>query len=70
MRQLEAFKSAVDVSGIFLAKLDSSSRGGMVVALRQEHDIPVKLVGTGEGLDDLSAFDPDSFVEAVFASDQ
>jgi fused signal recognition particle receptor len=69
MRQLEAFKSAVDVSGIVLAKLDSSSRGGMVVALRQEHDIPVKLVGTGEGLDDLSAFDPDSFVEAVFASE-
>ena len=68
MRQLEAFKAAIDVSGIVLAKLDSSSRGGMVVALRQEHGVPVKLVGTGEGLDDLSAFDPDAFVEAVFAS--
>ena len=69
MRQLETFKTAVDVSGIVLAKLDSSSRGGMVVALRQEHGIPVKLVGTGEGLDDLSAFDADAFVEAVFASE-
>jgi fused signal recognition particle receptor len=69
MRQLEAFKAAVHVSAIILAKLDSSSRGGMVVALRQEHGIPVKLVGTGEGLDDLSAFGPDAFVEAVFASE-
>jgi fused signal recognition particle receptor len=70
MRQLEAFKRAVDVSGIVLAKMDSSSRGGMVVALRQEHGVPVKLVGTGEGLDDLSAFDPEAFVEAVFAPDR
>ena len=67
LRQLEAFKQVVDVSGIVLAKMDSSSRGGMVVALRQEHGVPVKLVGTGEGLDDLSAFDPGAFVEAVFA---
>jgi fused signal recognition particle receptor len=70
MRQLEAFKSAVDVSGIVLAKMDSSARGGIVVALRQEHGVPVKLVGTGEGLDDLSAFDPAAFVEAVFTPGQ
>jgi fused signal recognition particle receptor len=69
MRQFEAFKSAVQVSGIVLAKLDSSSRGGIVVALRQEHGVPVKLVGTGEGLSDLSAFDAASFVEACFASE-
>ena len=69
VRQLEAFKGTVDVTGIILAKLDSSSRGGIVVALRQEHGVPVKLVGTGEGLGDLSAFDPDAFVEAVFASE-
>jgi fused signal recognition particle receptor len=69
IRQFEAFEGAVDVSGIILAKMDSSSRGGIVVALRQEHGVPVKLVGTGEGLEDLSAFDADAFVEAVFASD-
>jgi fused signal recognition particle receptor len=69
LRQLEAFAAAVDVTGIVLAKLDSSSRGGIVVALRQEHGVPVKLVGTGEGIDDLSAFDPDAFVEAVFAAE-
>lgn len=66
MRQLEAFKSSVDVSGIVLAKMDSSARGGIVVALRQEHGVPVKLVGTGEALEDLAAFDPAAFVEAVF----
>jgi len=67
MRQLEAFKAAIDVTGIVLTKMDSSSRGGIIVALRQEHGVPVKLVGTGEGLEDLSSFDPDAFVEAVFA---
>ncbi len=66
LRQLEAFKKAVDVSGIILAKMDSSSRGGIVVALREEYAVPVKLVGTGEGLEDLSTFDPDAFVEGVF----
>jgi fused signal recognition particle receptor len=68
VRQLREFKATVDVTGIILAKMDSSSRGGIVVALRQEYGVPVKLVGTGEDLDDLSAFDPESFVEAVFAS--
>jgi fused signal recognition particle receptor len=67
VRQLEAFRAAVDVSGIVLAKLDSSARGGIVVALREEHGVPVKLVGTGEGLEDLSTFDPEAFVEAVFS---
>jgi len=69
MRQLEAFNAAVDVTGIILAKMDSSARGGIIVALRQEQGVPVKLVGTGEELGDLSAFDPDAFVEAVFASE-
>lgn len=67
VRQLEAFRAAVDVSGIILAKLDSSARGGIVVALQEEYGVPVKLVGTGEGLDDLATFDPEAFVEAVFS---
>ena len=66
VRQVEAFSGAVDVSGIILAKMDSTARGGIVVALRAEYGIPVKLIGTGEGLDDLEAFDVDTFVDAVF----
>ncbi len=68
LRQLETFSKAVDVSGIILAKMDSSARGGIVVALQQEHGVPVKLVGVGEGLEDLETFDPKSFVEGVFAT--
>lgn len=67
VRQLEAFKAAVEVSGIVLAKLDSSARGGIVVALSEEYGVPVKLVGTGEGLEDLAVFEPRAFVEAVFS---
>jgi fused signal recognition particle receptor len=69
VRQLAAFKATVDVSGIILAKMDSSARGGIVVALQQEYGVPVKLVGTGEGLEDLEAFDPRVFVEAIFTSE-
>jgi fused signal recognition particle receptor len=68
VRQLEAFKGAVGVTGIILAKLDSSSKGGIVVALREEYGVPVKLVGTGEGLEDLAPFDAEDFVDALFAS--
>lgn len=68
IRQLEAFKSAVGVTGIVLAKLDSSSKGGIVVALREEYGVPVKLVGTGEGVEDLAPFDAEDFVEALFAA--
>lgn len=67
VRQLQAFQQAVAVTGIVLAKLDSSARGGIVVALREEFGVPVKLVGVGEGLEDLEAFDAEAFVEGVFA---
>ena len=65
VRQLEAFRQTVDVTGILLAKLDSSARGGIVVALKEEHGVPVKLVGTGESLGDLQPFDPADFVAGV-----
>lgn len=68
VRQLEAFRDAVDVTGIVLAKMDSSARGGIVVSIQEEYGIPVKLVGVGEGLDDLEAFDPDAFMEGVFVA--
>ncbi len=67
LRQLEAFREAVQPTGIVLAKMDSSARGGIVVALQEEQGVPVKLVGVGEGLDDLEAFDPEAFVEGIFA---
>lgn len=68
VRQLEAFKKTVDVSGIVLAKMDSSARGGIVVALQEEFGVPVKLAGVGEGLEDLETFDVDAFLEGVFGA--
>jgi fused signal recognition particle receptor len=67
LRQLEAFQKAVDVSGIVLAKMDSSAKGGIVVSIQEEQGVPVKLVGVGEGIDDLEAFDPEAFLEGVFS---
>ena len=67
VQQATAFKAACDVSGIFLAKLDGTAKGGIVVAIRDALDVPVKLVGVGETPDDVQPFDPDRFVEAMFA---
>ena len=66
VRQVEAFSHAVDLTGIILSKMDSTARGGIVVALREEYGISVKLIGTGEGLQVLESFDIDGFVDAVF----
>ncbi|RMH20665.1 MAG: signal recognition particle-docking protein FtsY [Gemmatimonadetes bacterium] len=65
LSQVRAFGEAVSLTGIVLAKLDSSARGGIVVALQREFGLPVKLVGLGEGIDDLETFDPDAFIEGV-----
>ncbi|MFO0873127.1 MAG: signal recognition particle-docking protein FtsY [Phycisphaerales bacterium] len=67
VRQAELFKQAIDVTGIFLAKLDGTAKGGIVVAIRDALDVPVKLVGVGERPEDVEPFDPDRFVEAMFA---
>jgi fused signal recognition particle receptor len=64
--QVDAFGKVIRLSGIVLAKLDSTAKGGIVVSLLEEYGIPVKLVGTGETLEDLEVFDPDAFVEGVF----
>lgn len=66
LRQARGFAEAAGVTGIFLAKLDGTARGGMVVAIREQSDIPVKLIGVGETPDDVEPFDPDRFVEAMF----
>lgn len=65
--QARAFTDIVNVTGIVLTKLDGSSKGGIVVAVQRELGIPVKLVGLGEDIADLAVFDPDLFVEGLFA---
>jgi fused signal recognition particle receptor len=65
VRQAQQFNASLALSGIVLAKLDSTAKGGVVVGLKQELDIPVKLVGTGEQIGDLETFDPASFARAV-----
>jgi fused signal recognition particle receptor len=64
--QAEIFKKAIDITGIVLAKLDGTAKGGIVLAIQDALDIPVKLVGTGETPDAIEPFDPDAFVEAMF----
>jgi len=64
--QARAFQAAIDVSGIFLAKLDGTAKGGIVVAIRNEVNIPVKFVGLGETYQDVEHFDPESFIDAMF----
>jgi fused signal recognition particle receptor len=64
--QAREFRAATDVTGIFLAKLDGTAKGGIVLAIKQELGIPVKFVGIGEKADDVTPFDPDAFVDALF----
>ena len=66
IEQARIFKEAAMVTGIFLAKLDGTAKGGIVVAIRDTLDVPVKLVGVGERPEDVEPFDPDRFVEAMF----
>jgi fused signal recognition particle receptor len=63
--QAKVFSEVVDVSGIVLTKLDGSAKGGIVVAVQKQLGVPVKLVGLGEGPDDLAPFDPGAFVDAL-----
>lgn len=65
--QARVFAEVVDVTGIVLTKLDGTARGGIVVAVQRELGVPVKLVGLGEGPDDLAPFEPDEFVDALLA---
>ena len=69
LQQATVFGEAVGVTGIFLAKLDGTARGGIVVAIRDALKVPVKLVGVGERVEDVQPFDPDAFIDAMFAAD-
>lgn len=66
LNQVRAFNEVTELSGVILTKMDSSARGGIVVALQEGEGLPVKLVGTGEGVEDLHTFDVDAFVEGIF----
>ena len=68
--QARNFTEIVGCSGIVLAKLDGTARGGIVVPIRQQMDLPVKYVGVGEGIEDLEPFAADWFVEALFEEDE
>jgi fused signal recognition particle receptor len=67
LQQARAFKDAVQVTGVILAKLDSSARGGMAFAIQQELTLPIFFAGLGEKVDDLEPFNPDAFVEGILA---
>jgi fused signal recognition particle receptor len=67
LTQAKEFLEATEVTGIVLTKLDGSAKGGIVLAINAELDLPIKLVGLGETVDDLIEFDPDEFVEALFS---
>jgi fused signal recognition particle receptor len=67
LRQAAVFSEVVDVTGIVLTKLDGTAKGGIVVAVQRSLDVPVKLIGLGEGADDLAPFDPEAFVDAILS---
>jgi fused signal recognition particle receptor len=67
LTQARVFAEVVDVTGIVLTKLDGTAKGGIVVAVQRELGVPVKLVGLGEGPDDLAPFEPEAFVDALLA---
>ena len=65
MRQAQVFGEVTGITGIVLTKLDGTAKGGIVVSVQRELEVPVKLVGLGEGADDLAPFDPEGFVDAL-----
>ena len=69
MIQAKVFAQAIGVTGIVLTKLDGSAKGGIVISVQRELGVPVKLVGLGEGPDDLAVFDPESFVDGILGDE-
>jgi fused signal recognition particle receptor len=65
LRQAMLFREAVDLDGIVLTKLDGTAKGGIALAIAQELAVPVKMIGIGEGIEDLRPFDPDDFAAAI-----
>ena len=68
VEQARAFHKAIPITGLVLTKLDSTAKGGAVIAIESELDVPVKIAGVGEGIDDIATFDPVAFVRSLFES--
>ena len=68
LRQALAFHETTRLTGLVITKLDGSARGGTLLAVEEQLKVPVKLVGLGEGLDDLNVFDPAAYLDALFGS--
>ncbi|RAK11082.1 fused signal recognition particle receptor [Halanaerobium saccharolyticum] len=68
--QAKLFNDAVDVDGVALTKLDGTAKGGIVIAVKNELQIPIKLIGVGEAAEDLQNFDPEEFIEALFSNEE
>ena len=69
VEQARQFRDAADITGIILTKLDGTAKGGIVFAIKNEYGIPVKLIGLGEGIDDMQEFSPEEFVAAIIGTD-
>ena len=69
VNQAREFKNAAGITGIVLTKLDGTARGGVVLAIREDLDVPVKFIGVGEGVDDLQPFDPVEFTKGIFEAE-
>lgn len=67
--QAREFKEAAQITGLVLTKLDGTAKGGIILSIRRELDIPVKFIGVGEGIDDMKPFDADEFAEALFGGE-
>ena len=68
VQQAKTFAASVPLTGLVVTKLDGTAKGGVVVAVHEALDVPVKFIGTGEGADDLQPFDATEFAEAMFES--
>ena len=64
--QVKEFKEIADITGIVLTKLDGTAKGGIVISISDEFDIPVKYIGVGEGVEDMQPFEPAAFADALF----
>lgn len=67
LQQARIFTEALNISGIVLTKLDGTAKGGIVIAIQKELNIPIKLIGVGESVEDLQPFNPEAFIEALFS---
>jgi len=67
LSQAKTFGQAAGVTGVILTKLDGTAKGGVVIGIKAEQDLPVKLIGVGEKMEDIEVFNPQNFVAALFA---